>query len=73
MRYAATTAAPRVGVSWVAALYLIAGGDRRRDAPLLVAPALAQGMGLRAPRDRALAADPAGRQPARSLTVTPCF
>ena len=26
MRYAATTAAPRVGVSWTAALYLIAGG-----------------------------------------------
>ena len=26
MRYAATTAAPRVGVSWIAALYLIAGG-----------------------------------------------
>ncbi len=26
MRYAATTAAPRVGVSWLATLYLIAGG-----------------------------------------------
>ena len=26
MRYAATTATPRVGVSWIAALYLIAGG-----------------------------------------------
>jgi len=26
MRYAATTAAPRVGVSWIVALYLIAGG-----------------------------------------------
>jgi hypothetical protein len=25
MRYAATTAAPRVGVSWLAALYLIVG------------------------------------------------
>ena len=26
MRYAATTAAPRVGVSWLAVLYLVAGG-----------------------------------------------
>jgi hypothetical protein len=26
MRYAATNAAPGVGVSWIAALYLIAGG-----------------------------------------------
>ena len=26
MRYAATAAAPRVGVSWLAALYLISGG-----------------------------------------------
>ena len=26
MRYAATTAAPRVGVSWLVALYLVAGG-----------------------------------------------
>jgi len=26
MRYAATTAAPRVGVSWLATLYLIIGG-----------------------------------------------
>ena len=26
MRYAATTAAPRVGVSWLTALYLIIGG-----------------------------------------------
>jgi hypothetical protein len=26
MRYAATTAAPRVGVSWLVVLYLVAGG-----------------------------------------------
>jgi hypothetical protein len=26
MRYAATTATPRIGISWIAALYLIAGG-----------------------------------------------
>ena len=26
MRYAATTAAPRVGISWIGALYLIIGG-----------------------------------------------
>jgi hypothetical protein len=26
MRYAATTATPRIGISWIAALYFIAGG-----------------------------------------------
>jgi hypothetical protein len=26
VRYAATTAAPRVGISWIGALYLIIGG-----------------------------------------------
>ena len=26
MRYAATTTAPRIGVSWIGALYLIIGG-----------------------------------------------
>jgi hypothetical protein len=26
MRYAATTTTPRIGVSWIVALYLIAGG-----------------------------------------------
>src|SRR5712671_7894003 len=45
--------------------------DRRRDAPLLGAPAHAEGLGLGSTRHRAMAVDPARDQPARSLARHP--
>ena len=66
MRAVAATA-PRAGISWIGALYLIIGAIVAATHLVLVEPAHAQGLGLGAPRNGALAADPARDQPAHSL------
>ena len=73
MRYAATATAPRVGISWIGAVYLIIGGIVAATHHYWSHLHTLKAWGSALLGDGAVAADPARRESAHSLAAeAPC-